>query len=166
MKTNKTKNNSSEQVNIEIENIINNNSIEYVKNSISTIKSWNILTGILATFKYLVLILLVPTLTFASTTYTQHNLNFVAGILSLVGIAFEKMGKYCETNSKRKVEKLNKILREYGNNIQIQDDSEYDIDDTDEQTENNRDFVLKTKSKKNIKNKNTGKNVCSIAFGE
>lgn len=155
-----SKNNSTTQMSVEIENIINENSVEYVRNAIFTIKLWNFLTGSFITLKYLMLILFVPTFTFASSTYTQYNLNFAAGILSLIGISFEKLGKYCETNSKRKVEKLNKILQEYGNNMQIQDESHFEIDD--EQT-NKRDFKPRIEK---IRNNKICKTVCSIAFGE
>lgn len=168
-KTNKKKQNGD--INEEIEAIINTNSVGYVKSTIFYIKIWNFFTGLFITFKYIILILVVPTLTFASTTYTQYNLNFIAGIFSLTGLAFEKMGKYCEINSKRRVTKLNKILQEHGNINKIQDDSDFDMENKHTDLSDNspeeakRSFKLKSTTKL-LNQSKSAKNVCVVAFGE
>jgi hypothetical protein len=170
-----TQNNKKKEktdVDAEIDSIINSNSISYVRSAIFYIKIWNFFAGLFVTLKYIILILIVPTLTFASTTYTQNNLNFVAGISSLTGLAFEKMGNYCEINSKRRVEKLNKILQEHGNLNKIQDDSDFEVDDkhnnlsdNNSQEETKRSFKLKSTVKSQNQRK-SAKNVCVVAFGE
>lgn len=166
--------NTNNDINKEIDTIINLHSVEYIKSAMFYIKIWNFFTGFFITFKYIILIMIVPTLTFASTTYTQYSLNFIAGISSLTGLAFEKMGRYCEINSKRRVEKLNKILKEHGNNTTIQDDSEFDVElkrvsalNSDSSPDERKSRVIKLKSNNNIQKQsdnNSAKNVCIVAI--
>lgn len=86
----------------------------YIENSLVWIKVWNFVAILFVALKYLIMILVVPTLTFASTTFTGYNLNFAAGILSLCGIAFEKLSQFCSANSKKRNEKMNKMIATLG----------------------------------------------------
>jgi hypothetical protein len=86
----------------------------YIASSIFWIKIYNVLSAIFVALKYILMILVVPTLTFASTTFTDKNLNFVAGILSLCGIGFEKLSLFCSANAKKRNEKMNKMIEALG----------------------------------------------------
>jgi hypothetical protein len=87
---------------------------DYIANSLTLIKVWNFFAILFVALKYLIMILIVPTLTFASTTFTEHHLNFAAGILSLCGIAFEKLSQFCSANAKKRNEKMNKMIAALG----------------------------------------------------
>lgn len=97
------------------------NNKKYISDSLSWIIIWNYLSEIFIAFKYLIMILIVPTLTFASTTFPDRNLNFTAGILSLCGIAFEKLSQFAIANSKKRNEKMNKMIDALGINQQVID---------------------------------------------
>jgi hypothetical protein len=86
----------------------------YIENSLIWIKVWNFFAMLFVALKYIIMILVVPTLTFASTTFTEHYLNFAAGILSLCGIAFEKLSQFCSANAKKRNEKMNKMIAALG----------------------------------------------------
>jgi hypothetical protein len=87
---------------------------DYIANSLTWIKVWNFFAMLFVALKYLIMILIVPTLTFASTTFTGYHLNFAAGILSLCGIAFEKLSQFCSANAKKRNEKMNKMIASLG----------------------------------------------------
>ena len=94
----------------EIEKMIVLNNKEYIENSMTVVRLWCFLAGLLDSLRDFILILVVPALAFASTRYIDYNLNFIAGILSLCGIAFEKLAKKCSKNAKSRNDKMNKLI--------------------------------------------------------
>lgn len=113
-----TKNKLKQEI---MEDLIFPNNKNYIASSLRWTKFWGALSGLFITLKHFFAILVVPALTFTSTTYTEYNLNYFAGIASLSGIALEKMGQYCAISAKKRTEKMNSILETFGINDKMID---------------------------------------------
>ncbi len=120
-----------------IEKLISNNK-SYIENSLWWIKFWNSMAGTFTAIRYILLILIVPTLSFASTAYKYPELNFTAGTLSLCGIGFEKFSQYCSANSKKRNKKTNEIIRKFGIHQELTDTA---VDSYSLQQQNNTTMV-------------------------
>jgi hypothetical protein len=86
----------------------------YIENSMCMISFWRGLSGVLVIIKYLLLLLAVPTLTFAATSYPSYHLAFIAGVLSLSGVFCEKFSQFATENSKKRNQTMNKMLKVLG----------------------------------------------------
>lgn len=96
---------------------------KYISSSLCCINVWNLFATTFTALKYLIMILFVPTLSFAASSYPDRGLNFAAGILSLLGIACEKLGVFCTASAKKRNEKMNKMIKALGIDYRVSDTS-------------------------------------------
>lgn len=104
-----------------IENTIIPENINYVKSSLCCVKVWNFFSLSFTASKYILALLLVPCFAFVAPYYPESDYSLVAGILSLVAIAFEKLALFCTVSSKKRTEKMNNILSSLGIDQKIPD---------------------------------------------